>query len=317
MWNKLKEFLKGVEDITDSDESKKQINEIKKSVSKLEEIEDRFSLSNRLQEISKTGNEETLLERMNRIGKKTIEIERNKRYENYFKVNQIKEDEWEKIFRNEKFFYFWNNDDVIPYTPEKDDVDWDEFNRIISSVDKEYEKNWKKIKRQELIHDCHLDEGYFINFENMELEYWNITGIGETREGSFYWIDIDEKNKEWFYKEKYHSLEIEIEEDVWGKKTIYSPKEYLIEQKNNSELYYKELSESDSKLSKKLLERHEVIKLTEDDFERVEKWNPLKSETLEFLRIETLNDLWEKWNQFHEENPQFNWFKTEFVRLDQ
>ena len=43
-------------------------------------------------------------------------------------------------------------------------------------VDKEYEKNWEKIKRQELIHDCHLDEGYFINFEKMEIEYREIFG---------------------------------------------------------------------------------------------------------------------------------------------
>ena len=46
MWNKLKEVLRGVEEKTDSDEFKKQINETKESINKLEGIEDRFILMN-------------------------------------------------------------------------------------------------------------------------------------------------------------------------------------------------------------------------------------------------------------------------------
>ena len=302
MWNKLKQVLGRVEEITDSEEFNKQINETKESITKLEGIEDRFILSNRLQELSKTGNEETLLERMSRIGKEVIKQEREKRYEDYFKVNKLKEDEWEKIFENEQSFYFWNNDDVIPYTHEKDDVDWDKFNRIISSVDKEYEKNWIKRKTSELSFSS--EDRYFIDFQKMELKIFlnNYDERGrKTEQESFYWVNID-RDRVWYFKEKYHRRRTSLIDDnderfddtdfegLWSEYLVYEPLEWL-----------------------KYIDDREYTKENGNQVLRWNKVDDFRNILLLGMMVDwvTVTEDWEKWESFKKEFPNHQFQSTD------
>ena len=305
MWNKLKEVLRGVEEKTDSDEFKKQINETKESINKLEGIEDRFILSNRLQKHSKTGNEETLLERMNHIGIETIGKERVKRYQEYFE-NGIKEDDWLEIYKKESSYYYFQNEDVVPYSQEDNEVDWDVFHRVISFFDKEYEKIWIKIKTNELSFSS--EDRYLIDFQKMELKIFlnNYDERGrKTEQDSFYWVNID-RDRVWYFKEKYHRRRTSLIDDnderfddsdfegLWSEYLVYEPLEWL-----------------------KYIDDREYTKENGNQVLRWNKVDDFRNILLLGMMVDwvTVTEDWEKWESFKKEFPNHQFQSTDFFKF--
>jgi len=313
MWNKFKKLLKDTEEIgeeLDSDEIRKYVKESKKSIEEIEDIEEQFRKHNRLQELSKTGNEKTLEERLNKIGVKKIEKERNKRYEVYFE-NGIKEDDWLEIYNKEFVFYYFNNEDFVPYTKENGEIDLDEFNRIISTVDKEYEKVWIKRKTIELSFSSEsereVNQGYSLDFQTMELiiysENYNKDKI-EERE-SYYWVNVD-KERVWYCKEKYHRIRTSlIDQDderfddpdfegLWGDYVIYQPVEWL---------------------------KHEDFtrEYTKENVNKVLKWNKVEDVRLEtdlgYVDWVTVSEDWKRFNDYKNKFPNHQFKSTKFFRF--